>query len=137
MQSMVPGPDEAFDFDMAAATLQANTTDVHILLKLLVKQLAEVLGPRLSYERAGSRLRRSDDVKSVELALGDDVLRAEIDGSSLRCSVAHSSGGIRIRSEQVTMDAWLKRLLQILQSEAEHSETARLALQNIVIGGTS
>ena len=137
MHTMAPGPDEAFDFDMAAATLQANASDVHILLKLLVKQLAEVLGPRLTYERGGGRLRRSDEVRSVELALGDDVLRAEIDGPSLRCTIGHSSGGIRIRSEQVTMDVWLKRLLQMLKTEAEHSETARQALQNIVIGDMS
>lgn len=132
---MTSSPDEAFDFDMAAASLQANTADVHMMLKLLVRQLADVLGKRLVFERAGGLLRRSDEVKSVELSLGDDVLRAEVDGASLRCTIGHSSGGIRIRSEQVTMDEWLRRLLQGLQAEAQHSEHARLALENIVIGG--
>jgi hypothetical protein len=132
---MTPSPDEAFDFDMAAASLQANTADVHMMLKLLVRQLADVLGKRLVFERAGGLLRRSDEVRSVELSLGDDVLRAEVDGASLRCTIGHSSGGIRIRSEQVTMDEWLRRLLQGLQAEAQHSERARLALENIVIGG--
>jgi len=132
---MTSSPDEAFDFDMAAASLQANTADVHMMLKLLVRQLADVLGKRLVFERAGGLLRRSDEVKSVELSLGDDVLRAEVDGASLRCTIGHSSGGIRIRSEQVTMDEWLRRLLQGLQAEAQHSERARLALENIVIGG--
>ena len=40
----------------------------------------------------------------------------------MRCTIGHSSGGIRIRSEQVGMDAWLTRLLTTLQAEAAHSE---------------
>ncbi|SRR5579863_401448 len=137
MLAMTPGTDEAFDFDMAAASLQSNSADVHIMLKLLVRQLADVLGKRLRFERAGGRLRKSDDIKSVEMTMGDDVLRAEVDGATVRCSVGHSSGGIRIRSENVSMDEWLKRLLRALKAEAAHSENARVALENIVIGGPS
>jgi hypothetical protein len=85
-------------------------------------------------ERAGGRFRKTDDIKSVQITLGDDTLRADVDGPSVRCSVGHASGGIRIRSEQVTMEAWLTRLLSILHNEASHSEQTRLALENIVIG---
>jgi hypothetical protein len=35
----------------------------------------------------------------------------------------------------VYMDQWITRLLQALQAEAAHSDKARLALENIVIGG--
>jgi len=136
MRAMAPGTDEAFDFDMAAASLQSNTADVHMMLKLLVNQLRDVLGKRLTVERAGSLLRKSDEIKAVELSMGDDVLRAEVEGASVRCTIGHSSGGIRIRSEQVSMDEWLKRLLKALQAEAKHSESARLALETIVIGGS-
>ncbi len=34
------------------------------------------------------------------------------------------------------MGEWLRRLLQGLQAEAAHSESARLALERIVIGRT-
>ena len=129
--------DDAFDLDMAAATVQSNATDVHIMLKVLAGQLAEVLGPRVVVERAGGILRKSNDVKALEVSLGDDVLRAQVEGASVRCSVAHSSGGIRIRSESVDLDTWLKRLLAALQQEAAHSEGARQALERIVIGGSS
>ncbi|HUY21449.1 MAG TPA: hypothetical protein VMV22_03815 [Acidimicrobiales bacterium] len=133
---MAPGTDEAFDFDMAAAALQSNTADVHMMLKLLVRQLTDVLGKRLRCERAGGILRKSDDIRSVEMTMGDDVLRAEVDGATVRCSIGHSSGGIRIRNETVSMDEWLKRLLMSLKAEAAHSENARVALENIVIGGS-
>jgi len=87
-------------------------------------------------ERAG-RLRKSDEVKSVRIALGSDTFGATVEGASVRCSIGHSSGGIRIRDEQVGMDLWLTRLLSSLQAQAAHSEQTRLALENIVIGGST
>jgi hypothetical protein len=126
----------AFDLSMAVSQLASNSTDLRIMLKLLVAQLSGVLGDRVSVERAG-RFRRSDEIKSVRITLGDDTLEALVDGGSVRCSIGHASGGIRIRSEQVGMDAWLTRLLTTLQSEAAHSEQTRLALESIVIGDQS
>jgi len=128
--------DDSFDVDMAVAAMQSNTTDVRILLKVLVRQLADVLRTRLQVERAGGRFRKSDEIKAVQVEISGDLLRAEVEGASVRCSIGHSSGGIRIRSEQVGMDEWLKRLLAALQAEAAHSENARQALENIVIGGS-
>jgi hypothetical protein len=131
------GGSDAFDLSMAVSSLKSNGTDSRIMLKLLVAQLSEVLGDRIRVERAGSRLRKSEEIKSVQIVLGDDTLRADVDGSTVRCSIGHASGGIRIRSQQVGMDAWLTRLLTILNSEAAHSEQTRLALENIVIGESS
>jgi hypothetical protein len=136
---IVPGQDAqgaAFDLSMAVSQLASNSTDLRIMLKLLVSQLADVLGNRIAVERGG-RFRKSDEIKSVRVTLGDDTLEALVDGASVRCSIGHSSGGIRIRSEQVGLDAWLTRLLTALQSEASHSEQTRLALENIVIGEQS
>jgi hypothetical protein len=107
------------------------------MLKLLVNELASALGGRLVVERAGGLLRKSEEVRAVQVVLANDVLRAEIDGASVRCTIGHSSGGIRIRSEQVEMGAWLKRLLGALQAEAAQSDTTRLALENLMIGGVS
>jgi hypothetical protein len=128
---------DAFDLDMAISTLQSNSTDTRIMLKLLIGQLADVLGTRIQVERGGGRFRKSDEIKSVQIVLGDDTLRAEVEGAGVRCSIGHASGGIRIRSEQVGMDAWLARLLTTLHNEASHSEQTRLALEHIVIGESS
>jgi hypothetical protein len=35
------------------------------------------------------------------------------------------------------MDAWITRLLTMLHNEAAYSEETRVALENIVIGGSS
>jgi hypothetical protein len=129
--------DGAFDLSMAVSQLASNSTDARILLKLLVSQLSDALGDRIAVERGGGRFRKSDEIKSVRVILGNDTLDATVEGPAVRCTIGHSSGGIRIRSEQVDMNAWLTRLLSTLQSEAQTSEQTRVALENIVIGGPS
>jgi hypothetical protein len=130
-----PSDDPSFDLSLAVSQLASNTTDARIMLKLLASQLADALGDRLVVERAGGRFRKSDEIKSVRLTLGNDTLEADIQGPSVRCTIGHSSGGIRIRSEEVDMHTWLTRLLSSLQAEAATSERTRSALENIVIGG--
>ena len=127
---------DAFDLSFAVSQLASNSTDVRIMLKLLVSQLSDALGDRLVVERAG-RFRKTDEIKSVRIALGDDSLEATADGGTVRCTIGHSSGGIRIRTQQVTMDVWLTQLLSALQAEASNSEQTRQALENLMIGGTS
>ncbi len=130
------GDGASFDLSMAVSQLASNSSDLRLMLKLLVGQLSDALGDRISVERAG-RFRKSDEIKSVRISLGDDTLEAIVDGGTVRCTIGHSSGGIRIRSEKVGIDAWLTRLLSTLQSEAASSEQTRQALENIVIGGQS
>ena len=127
--------DDASDLDLVAASLRADGADVRVLVKVLVDQLSGALGSRLTAERAGGRFRRSDEIRSVRIDLGDDQFDAEVDGDTLRCSIGHSSGGIRIRSEKTDVATWLGRLLAALKAEAAHSQAVRLALENMVIGG--
>ena len=128
---------DSFDLELAAAQLRADSTDVRILLTVLVEQLSDALGPRLAVQRAGGLFRRSDEIRSLTITVGDDQFEAVVDGAVLRCRVAHSSGGIRIRSETVDMETWLGRLLAVLKAEAAHSQAVRQALENIVIGGST
>ena len=131
----VTEPGGPFDLELAAAQLRADSTDVSILVKVLVDQLSDALGSRLKVEKAGGRFRKSDEIKSLTITMEDDQFDAVVDGPVLRCTIGHSSGGIRIRSEKVDMDTWLNRLLTVLQAEADHSQAVRQALENIVIGG--
>lgn len=134
--SLIPSDpsDPGLDLATAVVQLQSAASDGQMLLRLLAQELAPALGDRLTVERAGGLLRKSNQIKRIAARLGDDHLEAVADGPSIRCTIGHSSGGIRIRSEQVTMDQWLTRLLTTVQAEAERSESARQALENIVIG---
>jgi len=129
------GMDDSMDLELAAASLRADASDVHILVKVLADLLSDALGSRLKVEKAGGRFRKSDDIRSLSIGMGDDQFDAEVDGTSLRCTIGHTSGGIRIRSEKVDVDTWLNRLLTMLKAEAANSQAVRMALENMVIGG--
>jgi hypothetical protein len=126
-----------FDRDVAAASLRSDSGDVRMLLKLLAAQLADALGERLMVERKGGLFKKSDEIRSLRMTMGDETFEARLEGTSLACTIGKSSGGIRIRSEKVDADTWLRRTLSALQTEAAHSSTARQALESIVIGGTN
>jgi hypothetical protein len=130
----VTGMDDSMDLELAAASLRADGSDVRVLVKVLVDKLSDALGTRLQVTRAG-RFRRSEEIRSIRISMGDDQFDAEVDGDRLTCVIGHSSGGIRIRSESVDVDGWLARLLAALEAEAAHSQAVRLALETIVIGG--
>jgi hypothetical protein len=127
--------DPGFDLDLLASSLHADEGDVRILLNALVQRLAGALGSRLRVERGRGRpFSGSKPIERIIVTLGDDQLDAAIEGDGLRCSVARSSGGIRIRSARVPTEEWLRRLLGALRDEATVSEQTRLALESIVIG---
>jgi hypothetical protein len=129
--------DASYDLDLLASSLQADGGDVRLLLKALVTRLSGALGDRLTVQRAGGRLRRSGEIQKVSVQLGDDTLDATVEGGLLACTVARSSGGIRIRSAKVTVDEWLRTLLAALRAEAETSSAARTALESIMLGEQS
>ena len=125
----------SYDLALASATLRANSSDVQALLSALVGGLSEALGDRVQTTMAGGRFRKAHDITAVVLSVGDEQFEAIVDGARLRCGVAHVSGGIRIRNEALDVDAWITRLVATLGAEAERSESARQALERLVIGG--
>ena len=127
--------DDSYDLALAASTLRANGSDVQALLGALVVGLADALGNRIETVFAGGRFRKSHDIASVRIMVGDEHFEAMVDGAQLRCTVSHLSGGIRIRSESLDTDAWITRLVTSLANEAARSESARRALEHLVIGG--
>lgn len=125
---------DAFDLELATSALLADTSDVQFLLQMLARQLSGTLGDRVAVERDGGLFRRrSETVRSLKVAIGDD----EYIASEQACQIGHDSGGIRIRTERVAMDDWLARLLRALQAEAGTNQSARLALENLLLGGGS
>ena len=108
-----------------------------MLLRALVTRLSDALGDRLAVERAGSRLRKSEEIRQVSIRLGDDQFDAAVDRGTVVCTISRSSGGIRIRSSRVGIDEWLRRLLGALRDEAATTEATRVALESLVIGNTT
>src|SRR5579875_323998 len=92
-------PEDRLDLDLATTALLARDEDQPMLLKMLADQLVVSLGERVSVEREGGLFKKSDKVRTIEVAMGADTYRAEVAKGRVQASVGHMSGGIRIRSE--------------------------------------
>ena len=128
-------PEDRLDLDLATTALLAREEDLPMLLKMLAGQLQVSLADRMTVEKEGGLLRRSDAIMSLEVAMGADTFRADVVKGRVATTIGHTSGGIRIRSETVGMDEWLRRLLDGLKAEAAHSQRVRQTLENLVYGG--
>lgn len=123
------------DMEMAVAAVLANNTDVKMLLRVLGTTLQGSLGDRVEIRHPGGMFHhRSDEVEAIAVHLVEDDYEANLEGRAIRCVVGRSSGGIRIRNEQLPVEQWLRRLLEALQQEAAGNQAARQALENIVVG---
>ncbi|MGH9046154.1 MAG: hypothetical protein ACRDVW_02455, partial [Acidimicrobiales bacterium] len=56
------GPGDGFDLELAVSSLASNSTDVHLMLRLLASELAGALGSRLAVERPGGFRRRTEEI---------------------------------------------------------------------------
>ena len=120
--SMEPADDAALDMSMAVSQLASNGTDLRIMLKLLVGQLAGVLGDRMTVDRAG-RFRKSEEIRSVRVVWATTRWRRRSRGHP--CAVPSATARAASASAANRwMDMWLTRLLSTLQSEAATSEQA-------------
>ncbi len=127
------------DLDLAAAAFLADNKDTKMLLRVLGQTLQETLGARVEVARSSGGLlhRSAPEVKAITVHLDPDDYQAELEGDRVRCIVTRSSGGIRIRTEQLPVEQWLARLLGALKQEAESNQSAQAALQRVVLGGQS
>ena len=125
---------DPLDLELATTAILADNHDVRLLLKMLAGQLASTLGPRVEIEREGGVFKKSDEVKALKVTIGSDEFAAEVRKGVVGTTIGHQSGGIRIRTETVTTEKWLSRLLAALQLEAEGNQESRMAIERIVFG---
>jgi hypothetical protein len=128
---------DPLDLELATTALLADNHDVRNLLKLLARQLAGTLGARVDVQRQGGLLRKSEEVRRLRVRIGDEEFLADVDKQQVTTTIGHDSGGIRIRTERVSTQEWLTRLLGQLQKEAVSNQASRMAIENIVMGGAS
>ena len=126
------------DIELATAALLADNKDVGMMLGVLANSLKESLGPQMEITMSsrGLRRRQPDQIKRMRIRLDQDDYEADFGDGRLTCTVGHTSGNIRIRTEQLPIEQWLSRLLAALQKEAATNQAARAALERVVIGGT-
>ena len=124
-------------FDLSAAGLRADGTDLRISVEVLAAKLESSLPGRTHVERRGGGLlgRGEKHVRQIQVDLGSGSgtrYQLEIDGDRVEGFRERKSGGISIKREPLDPDQWVTALTAELQSEAERSAEARAALEGLV-----
>ena len=120
-------------FDLDAAALRADGRDLDAGVEVLATKLEGALPSATRVDRRSRRLlSREQRVEQIEVALGECtyVLRRERHG--LSTSRAKTVRGVRIRNEQLDVDAWLAALEADLREQAQTSAEARTALERLL-----
>jgi hypothetical protein len=124
-------------FDLSAAGLRADGTDLRISVEVLAAKLESSLPGRTHVERRGGGLlgRGEKHVCQIQVDLGSGSgtrYQLEIDGDRVVGFRERKSGGIAIKREPLDPDQWITALTDELQAEAQRSAEARAALEGLV-----
>lgn len=126
---------EEIGFDEAISMMVANQGDNQILFRVVAEGLAEALKANTERNYTGRFGKRANELESVAIDLGERVFSLSLERGRLIATISHNSGGIRIGSEKVQVDVWFAGLRKELANQAAYSETARLALERLVMEG--
>ena len=124
-------------FDLSAAGLRADGSDLRISIEVLAAKLESTLPGRTRVERHGGGLlgRGEKHVRQIQVELGSESgtrYQLTIDGDRVTGFRERKVGGISIKREPLDPDQWVTALATELQSEAQRSAEARSALEGLV-----
>ena len=130
---MGEGPtDDAFTFDLLAASIRADAADVRTFLEVLATKLEDALPGQVTVHRAGGLLRRRRPVQALAISLGSRRYEMRQRGDAVGAQVAHRARGITLRTEEWPVDAWIEALSRDLAEHARASAEARAALARLI-----
>ena len=123
-------------FDLVAASLRADTTDLAAFVEALAVKLEGALPGDVAVERAGGGLfgRGQRQVRRIAVTMEGGRYDLERDGSQIETSRCNEVRGIVIKSEPLDLDAWIEALSRDLSEQARQSERARIALERLLDG---
>jgi hypothetical protein len=121
------------DFDLSAAGLRADGSDLRISLEVLAGKLESSLPAQTHVERRGGGLlgRGEKRVRVLRVSLGDTSYELTV-GDRVEGFRKREVGGIAIKRESLDPGEWVGALAADLREEAERSAEARAALERLM-----
>ena len=121
-------------FDLSAAGLRADGTDLRISLEVLAGKLEQSLPGHTRVERRGNGLlgRGPKRVRKLRVELGANCYQLTVDGDHFEGFCERQVGGISIKREPLDPSRWVAALSADLRAEAERSAEARDALAGLL-----
>jgi len=121
-------------FDLAAAGLRGDGTDLAISIEVLASKLEQALPGQARVERRGGGLlgRGEKRVRAVRVELGTAAYLLGVNGGRVEGFRERQVGGISIKREPLAPDEWIAALTADLRAEAQRSSHARAALEELL-----
>jgi hypothetical protein len=132
LRSVSPDGTEV-DLHLLSASLRADASDLGTFVESLAARLEDALPGRVRVYRWRGRMFGPKQVRKITLDADDRRLELQYQGGTLETSYSRLSGGIVLKTDRVDTDAWLAALTESLAAEAQRSETARKALERLLI----
>jgi hypothetical protein len=128
------GEGSGADFDLSAAGLRADGSDLRLNVEVLASKLEEALPGQTRVQRRGGGLlgRGPKRVRELSVELGDARYLLAVTDERLECSRGREVGGISIKREPLDPAAWVSALTDELRAQAERSSQAREALTRLL-----
>ncbi|MGO8904420.1 MAG: hypothetical protein ACLQMH_02190 [Solirubrobacteraceae bacterium] len=124
--------DEAFD--LPAAALRADATELAIAIEVLASRLEQALPQLALVERrkvGGFRSKRLV-VQRIEVALGEEQFELRSTDRRVQCTRHKVVRGITLNRQEMSMADWIDELIAAVAHTAEVSEHDRLALGELL-----
>ena len=122
------------DFDLSAAGLRSDGSDLRISVEALASKLESSLPGQTRVERRGGGLlgRGEKRVRRLQVALGDTSYELTVAADRVEGNRERKVGGIAIKREPLDPGQWVSALTADLREEAERSAEARAALERLM-----
>jgi hypothetical protein len=122
------------DIDLVTASLRADTSDLRAFVEALAVKLEDAVPGAVTVERRRDGMFGAKRVRRIALEAAGQRLELRADGSSIQTRCARLSGGIVLKSEELSTDEWLRVLGGTLADQARISQTTRQALDRLLNG---
>src|SRR5438309_1432104 len=125
--------DGGLGFEVLASSLRADMSDTKAFLGALAEKLGGALPQQCVVERKGSLFSKEKHVHRVSVELGEHrYLIEHASHGGLRASRAKVVRGIALKTDELTVDAWIDELSRDLSSHAARNSQARQALERLL-----
>jgi hypothetical protein len=126
--------EENREFDLSAAALRADGTELAGSIEALAASLEQALGAMVTVERrkvGGFRSKRRE-VGRIAVSLGEQQFELARSDQGLRCTRNKVVRGITLSREELALGNWIEALVGGVSTRAELSEQDRAALEGLL-----
>ena len=123
--------DSDTDFDLVAASLRADSSDLEVFVEALAQKLEASFPSHVTVERRRSLL-GPKPVRRITAELGDARFELEHEDGRVGCRRRELVRGIALRSDELDLGPWIDALSQALVAEADRSGRGREALKQLL-----